>query len=330
LGERVEILAPLGLPPVPIPADNPPTAETIALGRRLFYAAVLPVEGASSCASCHDPEYGFSDGRPRPVGLTGAHHTPSLVNVAYHANLFWDGRASSLEQVHTTSLDDPAHGLAGVGETLSLDPTYVGQFEIVFGPGPITVERMAKALASFERTILSGNSPFDRYFYGGDESALSESAKLGVAVFRDAKKGNCGACHSIGEQNSLFSDNKFHNSGVAVGPDGELVHLGRYEVTKQDADRGAFKTPSLRNVARTAPYMHDGSLQGLKEAMDFYVGAGNSNPWRDEELHALDFLTGPERAGIMALLEALTGELPENVGPPETTVDMSQAATRGR
>ena len=197
------------------------------------------------------------------------------------------------------------------------DSSYRSEFESAFGPGPITFEMVEKAIASFERTIVSGNSPFDRYLYGGDEEALSESAQRGLEVFRDPEKGNCAACHTIDETYALFTDNEFHNLGVDLDPQGELKDLGRYEVTQNESDRGAFKTPSLRNVALTAPYMHDGSLKTLQDVIDFYVGGGSSNPWLDEEMKALDFLTFPERADLLAFLESLTGEMPPNVGAPE-------------
>jgi len=201
-------------------------------------------------------------------------------------------------------------------ERLTADPSYRAAFEKAFGPGPITYEMVEKAIASFERTVISGDSPFDRYYFGGDKRALSKSAKRGFEVFRDPKKGNCTACHAIGEKYALFIDNKFHNIGVGANPSGELADLGLYMVTKNDADRGAFRTPSLRNIALTAPYFHDGSRKTLKDAIDYYLGGGNSNPHLDKEIHVLDFLTGPERADLLAFLEFLTGKVPPNVGPP--------------
>jgi cytochrome c peroxidase len=146
--------------------------------------------------------------------------------------------------------------------------------------------------------------------YGGDQSALNDSAKRGLEVFRDPKKANCAKCHTIEEKYALFSDSKFHNLGVGANIDGTLQDLGRFEVTKNEADKGAFKTPTLRNIAQTAPYMHDGSLKTLKEVIDFYIGAGNSNPFRDKDVLELDHLTGPERKDLEAFLESLTGELP--------------------
>ena len=209
-----------------------------------------------------------------------------------------------------------AHTLEGVEQKLTADPTYQAEFEKAFGPGPITYAKVEKASASFERTVISGNSPFDRYFYGGDETALSEAAKRGLEISRDPMKGNCTACHPIG----LFTDNQFHNIGVGVDDQGELTDLGRYEVSKNEADRGAFKTPSLRNIALTAPYMHDGSLKTLKEVVDFYIGGGNSNPHLDPQLKVLTPTTETgavnwSGADLEAFLEALTGEIPPNVGP---------------
>ena len=154
------------------------------------------------------------------------------------------------------------------------------------------------------------------FFYGGDETALSEAAKRGLEILRNPQKGNCTACHPVG----LFTDNQFHNIGVGVDDQGELTDVGRYEVSKNEADRGAFKTPSLRNIALTAPYMHDGSLKTLKEVVDFYIGGGNSNPHLDPQLKVLTPTTETgavnwSGADLEAFLEALTGEIPPNVGP---------------
>jgi cytochrome c peroxidase len=327
VGAAVALAAPLGLPPVPVPADNPPTADTIALGRRLYYDPLLSVDNTVACASCHHPDFGFSDGKQFSEGVQGkkgGRNAPTVFNAAYYTTQFWDGRAPSLEEQAAGPMQNPvemAHTLAGVEEKLNADAGYREEFKRAFGSDRITIGMVTKAIASFERTVVSGNSPFDRYFYGGDKQALSPSARRGLEVFRDPKKGNCTACHTIGEKDALFTDNKFHNLGVGVVFDksGEPVmkDLGRYDVTKQEADKGAFKTPSLRNIALTAPYMHDGSLKTLKDVIDFYVGGGTSNPHLDKEVRALDFLTGQERADLLAFLESLTGEMPANVGPPE-------------
>jgi cytochrome c peroxidase len=324
-GQRAEIKAPLGLPPVPIPEDNPPTMETIALGRRLYYDPILSSDGTVSCASCHGPDVGFADPRQFSVGVggkKGGRQAPSVINAAYYTTQFWDGRAASLEEQAVGPMQNPvemAHTIEGVTRALAQDKTYVAEFERAFGPGPVTIERAAKAIASFERTILSGNSPFDRYMYVGEQDALNASAKRGLQIFRDPKKANCAVCHTITEEYALFTDNKFHNLGVGANLDGTLQDKGRYEVSKQDADHGAFKTPTLRNIAQTAPYMHDGSLKTLKEVVDFYVGAGNSNSWRDKEIKELGHLTGQERQDLEAFLESLTGELPAETRPLEMT-----------
>ena len=319
IGIPIQIDAPLGLPPVPIPSNNPPTAETVALGRKLYYDPLLSVDGTIACASCHHPDTGFADGKPVSEGVDGqkgGRSAPSVFNAAYYTTQFWDGRAAHLEEQARGPVGNPiemGNTLKGAVEKLSADASYRKDFEKAFGPGPITYEMVEKSIASFERTVLSGNSPFDRYFYGGDEEALSEAARRGLDVFRDPEKGNCTACHVLG----LFTDNQFHNLGIGLDETGELTDLGRYDVTKQDSDRGAFKTVSLRNIALTAPYMHDGSLLDLKEVVDFYVGGGNSNPNRSPLIKSLDFLTGEERSDLAVFLESLTGEIPAGVGPFE-------------
>lgn len=321
IGTALEIAAPLGLPPVPVPADNPATVETIALGRRLYYDPMLSLDGTISCASCHDPGKGFSDGRQFSTGVgnkTGTRNSPTVFNAAYFEAQFWDGRSPSLEKQAEGPVQNPvemAHTLKGVEERLNKNASYQAEFARAFGPGPITYEMVEKAIASFERTVVSGNSPFDRFYYGGDKKALSPAAQRGLKVFTDARKGNCAACHTIGAQYALFTDNKFHNVGVGV-KGGQVLDKGRYDVTKNEAETGAFKTPSLRNIALTAPYFHDGSRQTLKEVIDFYIGGANSNPHLDQQIHALDFLTGQERADLEEFLMSLTGEVPPATDPP--------------
>ena len=322
IGERVSIPAPLGLPPVPMPDDNPPTAETIALGRRLYYDPALSVDDTVSCATCHSPEFGFSDGQAVSTGVggqKGGRNAPTVFNAAYFTTQFWDGRSPSLEDQAEGPVQNTVemgHTLEGVEKKLSEEAGYVEMFERAYGPGPITFEKVEKAIAAFERTIISGNSSFDRWDYGKEEDAVDDSVKRGFEVFRDPEKGNCAICHEVGEEYALFTDNTFHNLGVGV-KGGELTDMGRFDVTQAEEDRGAFKTPSLRNVALTAPYMHDGSLRTLKEVIDFYLGGGNSNLHLDKEIHALgDRLTGQDREDLLAFLESLTGEVPPNVGPP--------------
>jgi cytochrome c peroxidase len=321
VGKQVEIKAPLGLPPVPIPADNPPTAETIALGRRLYYDPILSIDNTVSCATCHSPTAGFADPKPVSEGVdkkTGARNSPTVFNSAYFHVQFWDGRAPSLEKQAEGPVQNPvemANTLENVEKKLNADPSYREQFAKAWGAGPITYEMVEKSIASFERTIVSGNSPFDRWKYGHDEKAVSDSVKRGFIVFTSKAKGNCAACHLVGEEDALFTDNKFHNIGVGVDL-GDITDPGLFAVTHKESDRGLFKTPSLRNVALTAPYMHDGSLKDLKQVVDFYIGAGNSNVNLDKEIHVLDFLSGQERADLEAFLNSLTGEMPPDSGPP--------------
>jgi cytochrome c peroxidase len=329
VGTPVQIKAPQGLPPVPIPPDNPPTTESIALGRRLYYDPVLSIDNTVSCATCHDPRFGFADPKPFSEGVgkkTGTRNSPPVVNSAYFQVQFWDGRAPSLEAQAEGPVQNPvemAHTLSGVEQKLNADPSYREEFAKAWGPGPITYAMVEKSIASFERSVISGNSPFDRWKYGHDEKAMNASAKRGFVVFTSTKKGNCAACHSVGEKYALFTDNKFHNVGMGVDM-GKITDPGRYAVTHNEADMATFKTPSLRNIALTAPYMSDGSLKDLKQVIDFYIGAGNSNPNLDKEIHVLDFLTGQERSDLLAFLNSLSGEMPPDVGPPEVRKTQAQ------
>ena len=322
VGKPVTIQAPLGLPPVPIPADNPPTAETIALGRRLYYDTGLSVDNTVSCATCHNPGMGFTDNKAVSTGVhgkTGTRSAPTVINSAYYTTQFWDGRADSLEAQAAGPMANPvemAHTLTGVVEHLQKDAGYRDEFKKAWGTDQITIDMVTKSIASFERTVIAGNSPFDRFYYGRDKSAMSESAQRGLKVFVNPKKGNCQVCHTIGDKYALFTDNKFHNIGVGVDLEGKFADTGRYALTKNEADMGAFKTPTLRNCAQTAPYMHDGSIPDLKAVVDHYIGGGNSNPHLDKEIHSLDFLTGQERADLLEFMKALTGELPKDVEAP--------------
>jgi cytochrome c peroxidase len=321
VGAVIEIKAPLGLPPVPVPADNPPTADTIALGRKLYYDTALSVDKTVSCANCHSPALGFSDGAPTSTGVggkKGGRNAPTVWNSAYSTLQFWDGRAPSLEAQAAGPMANPiemAHSLPALEKILDSDPAYKAAFEKAWGPGPVTIEKATKSIASFERTVITGNSPFDKFQYGGDKKALTTPAQRGLTVFKDPKKGNCAVCHTIEEKYALFTDNKFHNLGVGLDSQGELKDVGRFSETKQEADKGAFKTPTLRNIAKTGPYMHDGSLKTLKDVVDFYVGGGNSNPNRDKEIKSLDHLSKQERADLVAFMESLTGDTPPDLGP---------------
>lgn len=326
-GKLLIIKAPLGLPPVPIPADNPPTVETVALGRLLYYDPVLSADSTISCASCHSPEAAFADARPVSIGVDGkkgARHSPTVINSAYNFLQFWDGRAASLEEQAKGPIANPVEMATTHGEVvkrLQADPKYVARFKQAWGTDQITIDLVVKSIASFERTVLSGNSPFDRFYYGHDKKALSASAQRGLKLFVDPKKGNCEVCHTIGKVYALFTDNKFHNLGIGSDTRGNMVDLGRYDQTKNEADWGAFKTPTLRNLAHREPYMHDGTFPTLKDALGHYIGGGNLNPHLDKEIRALDFLTFDERDDLMAFLDSLTAPLPENLGPPPELVN---------
>ncbi len=325
LGETYSIEPPLGLPDMAIPADNPPTTLTIALGRKLFYDKALSVDKSIACASCHEPAAGFADPDQFSEGVRGQfgdRQAPPVINAAYFDTHFWDGRAAGLEEQAGGPVENPiemAFTHQGVVERLSDDPVYPELFEEAWGEGPISFEMVAKSIASFERTVLVGNSPFDRYMFGGDKEAMSAEAIRGLDVFTDPEKGNCAVCHEINEEEgyALFTDNKFHNLGVGAEIDGSFGDPGRFKISQVETDTGAFKTPHLRNIADSDPYMHDGHLKTLKEVVDFYVGAGNSNDFRDEEIQELDHLSAQERADLIAFLEALSGEYPDNVGPPD-------------
>jgi cytochrome c peroxidase len=323
IGAVLELKAPLGLPPVPIPSDNPVTPETVALGRKLFYDKRLSKNDSLSCASCHNPLLGFADGRPQSPGAggtMGTRNAPSLLNAAYARTQFWDGRAPTLEEQVGGPMANPIemnqpHEVAV--SKLNADTAMRKQFELAFGPGPVTIGKIEKALASFERTVVSGNSPFDRYQFSGDKQALTPAAIRGLAVFEQPQKGNCVTCHTIGKKYALFTDGQFHNIGVGVNEEGELTDLGRYTESKVDTDKGAFKTPTLRNIAQSAPYMHNGSLKTLKDVVDFYAGGGNSNPYLDRNIKMIK-LSGQDRLDLIEFLKSLTGEMPQQVGPPDT------------
>lgn len=296
---------PLGLSPsLPVPADNPLTGARGTLGRRLFFDTRLSRDGRLACASCHQPQHAFADQRPVAIGVggrAGRRNAPSLLNRAYSRVLFWDGRMTSLEEqalAPLTSAAELGSTVEGIVTRLAADPSYVASFQRAFGDGPITGGRVAQALASFERTLLSGDSPVDRYETGGRPDALTPAAARGRDLFRG--KARCQVCHD----GALFTDGRFHNTGVSWGR--TPSDFGRFEVTGLDADRGAFRTPSLRDVARTAPYMHDGSFPTLSDVVAFYTRGGNRNPYLDGLLKPLA-LTPREQRELVAFLEALTG-----------------------
>ena len=307
---------PLGLDLyMPVPEDNPLTAEKIELGRRLFSDRRLSRDGSIACSSCHEPERAFSDGRSIPVGVSGRQgrrSAPALINRGYGRAFFWDGRSPSLEEQVLKPIQDPNEMDLTLDEAVSRLAhmrEYADQFETAFGRA-VNAQDLARALASYVRTITSGDAPLDRYM-NGDRDALSAQERAGLAIFRG--KGNCTACH-VGP---TLSDEQFHNTGVAW-KNGELHDLGRFAVTRNDADRGAFKTPTLREIARTAPYMHNGTFSTLEEVVDFYNRGGNTNPLLDSELRPLD-LSVEEKRALLTFLRSLDGHISEG---PDAVVDV--------
>ena len=293
----------------PVPETNPLTPEKVTLGRRLFFDPILSRDWSVSCAACHDPLLAFTDGRTISRGVSGTEgmrNAPTLVNRAYGESQFFDGRASTLEEQAILPIQAPTEldlGLEEAVRRLRDSPDYEALFRATFGRAP-TAEDLGRALASYVRTIFAGDSPVDRYI-NGDGAALSELEVQGLRVFRE--KGRCTACH-IGPN---FTDELFHNTGVAWS-DGELRDQGRFAVTGIGTDRGAFKTPTLREIARTAPYMHDGSLTTLEEVIDFYDQGGNPNPHLASQIRPLN-LTAAEKSAFVAFLEALSGRVREGV-----------------
>ena len=276
------IAIPLGLDLyLPVPEGNPLTADKIELGRRLFNDRRLSRDGSVSCSTCHDSDRAFSDGRPVAVGVfgrKGRRNSPALINRGYGRLFFWDGRIATLEEQVLKPIEDPNEMDLPIAEAASR----VG----------LTPQEIAKALASFVRSILSGDSPFDR-FINGDRTALDAEQQAGLQLFRG--KANCVACH-VGPN---FTDEQLHNTGVAWR-DGNFNDAG--------AGKGNFKTPTLREIARTAPYMHDGSIATLEGVIEYYDRGGNRNPSLDSELHPLRLST-LEKLNLVTFLRSLTGSI---------------------
>ena len=302
---------PLGLDLyLPVPEDNPITAEKVALGSRLFRDKRLSRDKTVACATCHDPKRYFSDDKPLAEGVfsrRGDRRTPTIVNRAYGKAFFWDGRIATLEE----QVVQPIKAETEMDMTLQQatarvreDDSYRLEFQNVFARA-VNQDDLARALAAYVRTIVSGDSPYDRHV-NGNHTALSGLEKQGLEVFRG--KGNCTDCH-LGPN---LTDEKFHNTGVAWR-NGRLLDQGRYLVSKNEKDRGAFKTPTLRNVADRAPYMHDGSLATLEEVVEYLDGGGNRNPYLDPELRPLK-LTTEEKRALVAFLHTLTGTVREGIG----------------
>ena len=338
---------PLGLPPVPIPADNPQTPEKIALGDKLYHELRFSTDGTVGCVTCHDPKKGFTDS-PLKVSegiekKTGTRNAPTVVNSVYFTAQFWDGRSPDLEDQALHPFINPVeHGLKDhepILEIVRTDPEYAKAFKEVFGKSgdEITMKEVTRAIAAFERTIVAGNSPFDRWYYGGDESALTEQQQRGFEIF--VNEGRCVSCHVVEQTQALVTDNRFHNIGVGINniqddvpelatefleadltlsqvdvevlTDARTSELGRFAITHHLDDIGSFKTPTLRNVALTAPYMHDGSVETLEDAVVHYLNGGVTEAGDPVN----DFLSGGIRPldleveqieDLVAFMEALT------------------------
>lgn len=310
---------PLGLVPVYWPDDNPYSAEKVELGRLLYFDKRLSADGTVSCASCHAPEKAFTDRAPVSTGIKGqkgGRSAPTVINRAYSTLQFWDGRADSLEDqakgplanpVEMTNFKDAAEAHRAVVANIKRVPGYVKKFQAAFGEPDITIDHVAKAIATFERTVLSGNSPYDRY-QNGDKKALNESQVRGMTVF--FKKAECDACH-LGFN---FTDGSYMNIGI--GMDKKNPDLGRYLVSKREEDKGAFKTPTLREVEHTGPYMHDGSLKTLEEVVEHYNKGGIPNPTLSSRMKPLN-LTDQEKKDLVAFLKSLSGEGWQQIKEPK-------------
>ncbi|MBL8259602.1 MAG: c-type cytochrome [Candidatus Competibacteraceae bacterium] len=337
---------PLGLPPLPVPADNPQTPEKIALGAKLFNDRRFSTTGEIACAHCHAPDKAFTDLKKVSEGinaLTGTRNAPTVINAAYYKSQFWDGREPSLERQSMQPLLNPVEmALPNHDPVLQIartDPDYQKAFQAVFGKSGdgITMNEVSKAIAAFERTLISGDSPFDRYHFGGEKNAMTPAQVRGFSLFLN--EGRCVSCHTIEQDHALFTDHRFHNIGIginqiqdqvpglalsflqakargvdvdkAVLSDKKTSELGRFAVTSLLDELGSFKTPTLRNVAVTPPYMHDGSLQTLREVMVHYNNGGVNQKGERVNAHLSGGirplnLTDAQIDDLVAFMEALT------------------------
>lgn len=369
----IAVAQPLGLPPLPIPADNPQTPEKIQLGDKLFNDKRFSSTGEVSCAHCHDPQKAFTDS-PLVTSeginkLSGTRNAPTVVNSAYFTKFFWDGRSPDLEDQAQHPLINPVEmGLTSHDPVLNIvrtDPQYVAAFRKVFNKEPlqVTMREVQQAIASFERTLISGDSPFDQWYFGKKHDAISEQAKRGFDVFMN--KGRCVSCHVIEHDQALFTDNRFHNIGVGInriqGDIGTLApaflkakadgvdvdkavlsnpkasELGRFAVTDALDELGSFKTSTLRNVAVTAPFMHDGSLKTLRDVVEHYNNGGITkktdpvNDFLSGGIRPLNF-TDQEMTDLVAFLETLTSpqfaaQKQASLSPASCNVSTASAAS---
>ncbi len=337
---------PLGLPPLPIPENNPQSPEKIKLGDKLYHDKRFSADGKVSCATCHAEDKGFTDNLRVSKGFMGKQGTrnaPTVINAAYMKTQFWDGREPDLEgQSKQPPINPVEGGLKNhqpIIDVIKDDDDYQKMFNQVFDVDAkdVSMEHVSKAIASFERTVISGNSAFDQYQYGGDKVALNTSQIRGLGIFLG--KGRCVSCHVIEQTQALFTDNRFHNIGIGfkklkdneaktasaflqkkrAGADVDVTvltqenmsELGRFAVTENPTQVGAFKTSTLRNIAVTQPYMHDGSLETLEDVVDFYNNGGRvkeTDPvsgFQSGGIRLLD-LTDEEKKDLVNFLKALT------------------------
>ena len=294
-----------------VPADNPMTQEKVELGKQLYYDPRLSGDGVRSCYGCHLKENGLTDGKPLAIGAfdkTLTRSSPSLWNIGYHSEFYWDGRSGALEAQVKGAWGGGNMGASGNDDVPSMDDIcaklneisgYKEQFQNVFG-ADATPDNVAMAVASFMRTIVASDSAWIR-FRGGDESALSEQARSGWEIF--SEKAKCINCHD----GLLLTDLQYHNVGIGIDGD-KVSDPGRGKVSGDEKDTGAFKTPTLMDISKSAPYMHDGSVATLEEAVDLMTSGGKPNKWLDEEnlKDAKDAnLSDAEKADLVAFLRAL-------------------------
>jgi cytochrome c peroxidase len=314
--EEYELKVPLGLDAMRIPKDNPLTAEKIELGKQLYFDTRLSRNDTVSCASCHDPEKGWSNGEPVATGIggqKGGRSAPTIINSGYSYFQFWDGRAKHVEGQALGPIQNPIEmdlTLEELTEKLNQIEGYREQFQQVFGTD-VTSEGIAKAIGAFERTILSGDAPFDRY-QAGDKQALSQAAQRGRELFFN--KAHCSACHS----GPNFSDGGFHSIGHGYDSEKQKFRdIGRHAISELGGDSGSFKTPTLREIARTAPYMHDGEFKTLREVVEYYNQGGNPNEYLDEEIFPLKLSEQEIDDLVTFLKEGLSSESYPLVKPPK-------------
>ena len=291
-----------------IPADNPMTKAKVELGRQLYYDKRLSGDGSRSCYYCHVKEKGLTDGLPVAIGAYETKLTrsaPTMWNVGYYKALYWDGRSPALEKQVIGAWSGGNMGAAGKDGKPSPDDQaakldqiagYKKQFEAVFGAGPVTKEKAAMALAAFMRTIVANDSAWAR-FQGGDQSALSDEAKRGYQIFTE--KAKCNNCHD----GVLLTDQEYHNAGI--GMDAPKPDVGRFTVSKDEKDTGAFKTPSLFDISKSAPYFHNGSVATLEEAVDLMLNGGKKNKYLDTTNLKPVKLTKAEKADLLSFLRSL-------------------------